>query len=151
MNVVSFYESAPCEQEYLLGLMKKTDWGAALWLCDLAENGEVRSTFGDTADILLLTDNGNLASYCTLAPQDEIDDKSLTPWAGFVFTFPEYRGRRCAGMLLDEACRRAKEQGFSKLYVSSEEKGLYEKYGFEFLESRQSIHGYETQIFVRTI
>jgi len=45
----------------------------------------------------MLTDGEKLVAFCTFAPRDEIWPTDLTPWIGFVYTYPEYRGRRNAG------------------------------------------------------
>ena len=39
-------------------------------------------------------DNNKLISFCTYAELDEIQPTDLTPWIGFAYTFPEYRGNR---------------------------------------------------------
>ena len=127
------------------------DWDAGRFLGFLMRNGMVERKFGEGSQALLLTDNGELLAFCTLAMQDEIDDISLTPWIGFVYTFPEFRGHRYSQKLIEYAVEKAKEQGFKKIYISSEEKGLYEKYGFKFVRDEMSIHEYITQIFERDI
>lgn len=128
--------------------MRGCDWDAGRYLGDLlAENG-ITEAFGDGSRVLLLTENGELLAFCTLAVQDEIDDPSMTPWIGFVYTFPAHRGHRYSEKLVDYAKTEAKKAGYERIYVSSEEKGLYEKYGFRFLKNGGSIHGYTTQIFV---
>lgn len=130
------------------GKMKSCDWDAGQWLGNILEDNAVEKNFGEGSEVLLLTENGELTSFCTYAAQDEIDDLSLTPWAGFVYTFPEHRGHRYAGLLLDCAKETARKNGYRKLYVSSEEKGLYEKYGFTYMTDMPSVHGYTTQVFV---
>lgn len=151
MEIVQYYKADEATRLHLLREMKKTDWDAGRWLCDLMAEGKVQQAFGEGTEVLVLTEGDKVASFCTLAPQDEIDDPAMTPWVGFVFTFPAFRGQRCAGKLIEKAVCLCREQGFKKLYVSSEEKGLYEKYGFTFLKDAQSVHGYETQIFCRDI
>ncbi len=128
--------------------MSCCDWDAGRYLGDILAADETEKVFGKGSEVLLLTENGALLAFCTYAVQDEIDDISLTPWIGFVYTFPEHRGHRCSEKLVESAKTAAREKGYKKIYVSSEEKGLYEKYGFRFLKNGESIHGYTTQIFV---
>ena len=52
-----------------------------------------------------------LLGFCTFADQDEIQPTPLTPWIGFVYIFPEARGKRLSGLLLAEAARLAREMG----------------------------------------
>lgn len=128
--------------------MQSCDWDAGRYLGWLLADGKLEEEFGEGSDALLLTENGELLAFCTYAMQDEIDDVSMTPWIGFVYTFPEHRGHRYSEVLVEFAKAEAKKRGASAVYVSSEEKGLYEKYGFRFLKNGESIHGYTTQIFV---
>ena len=151
MKILELDSLTPGEREFWVSRMEKTDWDAGGWLADLAGKDKIESTFGVGSKVLILTDDENLVSFCTLAVQDEIDDMSMTPWIGFVYTFPQYRGKRCSGKLIEYAISLAAEQGNKKVYVSSEEIGLYEKYGFTYLKTADSVHGYKTRIYVREI
>lgn len=151
MKVIDYFLQSSGDREYWLSEMKKTDWGAAGWLCSLTEEGKVEEAFGKGATVYLLVEGRDLLSLCTLAPQDEIDDISMTPWIGFVYTFPRFRGRRCSGTLIAEVSEKARAQGYDRVWVSSEEVGLYEKYGFTFVKKMQSVHGYETGVFVKML
>ena len=144
MKIIEFTTEPAENKAHWLEQMRRTDWDAGQYLHWLAEN----ETFGADTHLLLLADGDALASFCTYAESDEIDDPSMAPWIGFVYTFPEHRGHRYSGMLIAYAVQLAKAQGRKQIFVSSEEKGLYEKYGFRFLKNAQSIHDYETQIFV---
>ncbi|MCR5151056.1 MAG: GNAT family N-acetyltransferase [Clostridiales bacterium] len=125
----------------------KSDWDAGGYLARLVMEDEVEKAFGSPSRILMLTDGDSLVCYCTLVPFDEIPDDTKKPWIGFVYTFPEYRGHRYAGVLIEEAKRITKNEGYGKVFVSSDEIGLYEKYGFHSIGRAQSIHEYETGIF----
>ena len=54
----------------------------------------------------------------------------FTPWVGFVYTFPAFRGKRHMGQLLDHAAVLARLEGKEAIYISTGETGLYEKYGY---------------------
>ncbi len=151
MNIFELDKLDKAEAEYWVKEMAKTDWDAGGWLADLSANNEIESTFGKGSKVLLLTQDKSLMSFCTLAVQDEIDDMSMTPWIGFVYTFPAFRGRRCAGELIEYALDDAKKNGAQRVYVSSEEIGLYEKYGFTYLKNMNSVHGYITRIYYKDI
>lgn len=47
---------------------------------------------GENSKVLLLTDGDELISFCTYAEKDDIQPTDLSPWRGFVYTFPEHRG-----------------------------------------------------------
>ena len=68
-----------------------------------------------------------------------------------MFTAPEYRGNRYSGKLIEYACGKAKMQGFDKVYIATDHIGLYEKYGFEYTESRVDIYNEESRIYCRKL
>ena len=80
-----------------------------------------------------LTDGENLISFCTLAKMDDVQPTSLTPWIGWVYTFPQFRGKRMCEKLLSHAESVAKQDGAEYTYISTNHIGLYEKFGYEFL------------------
>ncbi len=108
---------------------------------------------GITADklkkVLMLVDGENLISFCTFADKDDIQPTELTPWIGWVYTFPHYRGHRYVGKLLSYAEALAKTDGINSIYISTNHNGLYEKYGYEFFEIMKDIHGEDSRVYVR--
>lgn len=92
---------------------------------------------------------GNLVSFCTFADKADIQPTELTPWIGWVYTFPEYRGNRYAGKLLNYAETLAEEVGFKNIYISTNHERLYEKYGYEFFEMMKDMHGEDSRVYVR--
>lgn len=147
MKVIDFY-AAP-DREHWLSQLRLCDWSGGKWLCELIDKGWFFETVGSTSKLLLLTDGDKLASYCTLSERDDIPDSGLTPWVGFVFTYPEYRGRRCFGQLLSECERLAAEQGFEALYISTDHVGLYEKYGCEYLRNMTDVRGGDSRVYIK--
>lgn len=151
MQILEYYSLSADEQSYWKDEIKKSDWDVIGYLHFLMEESKTDEAFGGKTEILLLTEGKLLMSLCTFAPQDEIDDPEMTPWLGFVYTFPRFRGRRCFGEIVKYAEEKARKLGYKTIYVSSEEKGLYEKYGFKFLKNAESVHGYETRIFFKQL
>lgn len=151
MEIYEFYKLSEERKAHWLNEMSRCDWDAGGFLVWMLKNDKFKEYCGKDAEVLLAAEGESLAGFCTLAEHDEIVSDTMKPWIGFVFTFPKFRGRRCSGHLTEYAVGLAREAGYEKIYVSSEEKGLYEKYGFTFLEDAMSEHGYETQIFVRKI
>ena len=131
MEIVDFFASS--DREHWMSQLRKCDWSAGGFLCRLIDEGRFHALTGAWSRLLLLTDGDRLVSFCTFCERDEIDDTDLSPWVGFVYTFPEYRGRRCFGLLLDKAKSLAAEAGFEAVYISTDHIGLYEKYGFEYI------------------
>ena len=123
------------------------DWTAGHFLYTLLQENRFHERYGKNARVLLLTDGTKLASFCSYAEKDEIPDTALKPWLGFVYTYPEYRGRRLMGKLICRAKELAREDGYDTLYLSTREEGLYEKYGAEMIAHKQDSWGEESRIF----
>lgn len=135
------------KQEYWLDQISRSDWGAGQFLYELLRDNRLKELCGEKTRTLLLADDGRLASFCTYAEQDDIREPSLTPWVGFVYTFPEFRGKRCMGKLLECAYALAKADGYEHIYISTNETGLYEKYGYYFWKTLKDIHGKDSRVY----
>ena len=99
----------------------------------------------------MLVDEYRLVSFCTFAPKDDIQPTDLSPWIGFLYTFPEYRGNKYAGMLLDYAESIATVMEREYIYISTNHNGLYEKYGFEFYKTEKDINGEDSRIYRKNL
>ena len=137
------------DQPNWLAAIAANEWRAAQFLAELLTKGEFHNAVGE-GTVYLLTDGDKLVSFLTLAERDCVD-VPYGPWIGFVHTAPEYRGHRYVGRLIDHACAAAKEHGAGRVYLCTDHVGLYEKYGFTFLENRVSIYGEESRIYVREV
>ena len=138
------------EQKQWIDKIRACDWDASKFLADLLEQNRFHTVLGN-GSLFIMTDGEKLVSFCTLTKKDCIDDDSLFPWIGFVFTSPEYRGNRYSGRLVAYACNEAAAQGFENIYIATDHIGLYEKYGFEYIESRTDIYGEEGRIYCRKL
>ena len=147
MKIIDFYSSP--DREHWLSQLRLCDWGAGPFLCELIDGERFHAALGGTSKLLLLTEGEKLVSFCTLAERDDIPDTELTPWVGFVYTYPEYRGRRCFGLLLAECERLAAEAGFEAVCISTDHVGLYEKYGCEFYDTMTDTHGGESRVYIK--
>lgn len=135
------------DKEYWIDQIKKSDWGAGQYLCDLLRSGRLKQLCGDTTRVLLLVDGGELVSFCTLAEMDDVRVPGLGPWIGFVYTFPQYRGHRYMGRLLDYAYDKAKNDGAKEIYISTGETGLYEKYGYTFYQMMKDMRDEDSRVY----
>ena len=147
MRIIEFFSSK--DQAHWIDEISKSTWGAGIYLYELLRDNKLKDLCGQDTKVLLLTEGENLVSFCTYAPQDDIPNPSLTPWLGFVYTFPRYRGQHCFGYLVDHAIGLARSDGYSRIYVSTLEDGLYEKYGFTFLKMMPDVHGDDSKVYVR--
>lgn len=138
------------EQKQWIDRIRDCDWGAAKLLADLLEQDKFYEMTGE-GSLIIMTDDEKIVAFCTLTRKDCVDDDTLFPWIGFVFTSPEYRGNRYSGQLVEYACDKAKEQGFENVYIATDHIGLYEKYGFTYIESRVDISNDISRIYYRRL
>ena len=141
-------------KNHWLKQIKRSDWGGGQFLYELLRDGRMKELCGESTKVLLLTDGEALVSFCTYAEQDDIREPSLSPWVGFVYTFPQYRGRRQMGKLLEHAHNLAQADGYEHIYISTNEIGLYEKYGYYFWKMMKDFRGEESRVYridLRTI
>ena len=143
---IQIYEDAANREQWLEQL-KNCDWKAGAFLYSLLKENRFHERYGEKAKVLLLTDGTKLASFCTYAEKDEIPDTERKPWIGFVYTYPEYRGRRLMGKLIARVKELAREDGYDTVYVSTREQGLYEKYGAEFVTNMTDRRGGDSRIY----
>ena len=149
MEVINFFDSG--RQDHWLAEIKRCDWGAGLFLHQLISNGTFFEAVGEGSRVLLLIDHDELISFCTYAKKDDIQPTELTPWMGFVYTFPEYRGHRYMGRLFEAIERIAKEEHTAEVFISTNHIGLYEKYGCEYRTQMNDMDGELSRIYVKKI
>ena len=127
--------------------IENSDWGAGKYLAYLLKENKFFDMVGKKSKVLMLCDDKNLISFCTLAEFDDVQPTSLTPWIGFIYTCPNYRGKRLAGKLLSHAEALARCDGATHTYISTNHIDLYEKYGYEFFETMKDIEGEDTRVY----
>ena len=149
MQVSNYFEID--NKEHWINEIERSDWRAGAFLGRLLRNDEFFDAVGKDSRVLLLTEGDELISYCTFAEKDDIQPTDLTPWVGFVYTFPEHRGHRYAGLLFDEVERLAKERPAAEVYLSTNHIGLYEKYGWEFFDMMDDMDGEPSRVYVKKI
>lgn len=147
MNIIEYFSTD--NKDYWLSKIKESDWGAGQFLYELLKNQKLKEYVGENTKVLMLVDGENLISFCTFAEKDDIQPTDLTPWIGWVYTFPHYRGHRYVGKLLSYAEALAKTDGLNSIYISTNHNGLYEKYGYEFFEMMKDMHGEDSRVYVR--
>ena len=149
MRVINYFESG--DQAHWLDELARCDWRAGPFLRRLLMEGTFFDAMGGHSRVLLLTEGDELISFCTFSEKDNIQPTELTPWVGFVYTFPAHRGHRYAGLLFDEVERLAREDGVKEVYLSTDHVGLYEKYGFTFRTMLNDVDGKPSRIYAKRI
>ncbi len=149
MKIITYHDSG--RKQHWLDRLSECDWRAAAFLHKMLVDETFFESLGESSKLLLLIDGNELISFCTYAEKDDIPDTELSPWAGFVYTFSKYRGKRYAGLLLNRAAELAKADGKTALYISTDHVGLYEKYGFSFLSEKKDNSGEISRVYVKEI
>ena len=149
MEIISYFESD--NKTYWLDEIAKCDWRAAAYLHKMLSEGIFFDVLGEGSELFLLADGDKLISFCTYSKRDEIRSDNMSPWIGFVYTFPLYRGNRFIGRLFERIEASAKADNIPAVYLSTDHIGLYERYGFEFLREMESIYGDMSRVYVKHI
>ena len=101
MRILNYFERP--NKTDLIEKLSRCDWSAARFLVEQLQKDTFHEALGGWSELYLLMDGENLVSFATFTGQDAVRDESLTPWIGFVYTVPEYRGHRYAGRVLAHA------------------------------------------------
>ncbi|MBQ6212557.1 MAG: GNAT family N-acetyltransferase [Ruminococcus sp.] len=124
---------------------EKCTWRAGKRLSELM----CSNFFKERERVFAAFEDGEPVGFCTLSEKDELDPKyPYSPLIGFVFVDEVHRGRRISGRMIEKVLEYAKSIGYDKAFVMSGEKGLYEKYGFEYMGDFESIYGGKERLFV---
>ena len=83
---------------------------------------------------LILLDGDNLVGFISLFPTDGDERSDLSPWYATMYVKKEYRGKGYSKILNDAILNEARNRGFSKVYLKSELKNYYEKFGAIYME-----------------
>ena len=149
MKIIEYFTTD--KKEHWLKEIGKSDWGAGQYLYQLLNENRLKEMVGETALVPMLVDGDKLIAFCTLAPLDDIQPTNLSPWIGFLYTFPEYRGHHYAGLLLDYAESIATVMGKEYIHISTGHIGLYEKYGYEFYQIEKDIEGEDSRVYRKAL
>jgi len=105
--------------------------------------------FEDFERVFIAVKNDRIIGFCTLTKKDTLPDKYLySPFIGYVFVDEEYRGRRVSQKMIEYVRHYARISGFGRVYITSGEVGLYEKFGFRKLGVYETVYGTSEQLFV---
>lgn len=126
---------------------EKCSWKAGTLLAQKMNNNE----FSDWERVIVASENGNICGYCTIAKTDCIPDVDYTPYIGFVFVDEKYRGNRLSEQLIRYSQRLLRESGFDRVHIVSDHINLYEKYGFQIIDQKNSPWGTMEKIYMQKL
>jgi len=101
--------------------------------------------------IFVAIDDENIIWFCTFTKEDWIPDCNYSPFVWFIFVDENYRWKRVSEKMINTVEDYAKTLNFSKLYIVSDHKGLYEKYWFEKCDEKADELWRTETIFCRDI
>lgn len=145
MDIIDYHKTA--DSDFWLNRLGRCEWTAGRFLYQLLRENRFHEHLGEKARLLMLTDGTELVSFCTYAERDDIPDTELTPWLGFVYTAPEYRGRRMMGRLIAEVKAIAREDGHDTIWISTHDTGIYETYGAMFERVQKDRSGHDSRVY----
>lgn len=149
MKIVDYFE---CENKnYWLEKISESDWRSGKYLYELLKSNQLFTKLGSDAKVLMLIDNNELSAFCTLSKKKYDIDSALSPWLGFVYTYPKYRGHRYSEKLITYAEHLVRKAGLSEIYLSTKHKELYEKYGFAYYGVLTDWRNEEQSIYFKKI
>ncbi len=95
---------------------------------------------------LILVENNELVGFISIFPEECEEEKELTPWYATMYVRKEYRNHGYSRILNNAILKEAKDRGFLTLYLKTNLKNYYEKFGAVFikkLKSGESLYKFE--------
>lgn len=89
--------------------------------------------FTDWETMFAAVCGGRIVGMASIMKTDYYPLPDIYPWISGIYVSEAYRGNRISGMMIGYAERYAKAIGFTRAYIPSGCRGLYEKYGYTFL------------------
>ena len=130
--------------EYIkeIAILTQEEWGEKGLSTDEFDNKvnkkieKIKSNLDDKLYCkLILLDDDKLVGFISMFPYDGEERKELTPWYATMYVKKEYRKNGYSKILNDAILKEAKNRGFSKIYLKSELKNYYEKFGAKYIDT----------------
>ena len=126
------------------GFAENCSWSSGRRLAERMKAGG----FSDWERIFAAVQDGKIAGFCAFEYKGNVPKRfDLHPFINTVFVDESFRGQRVSQRLIDAALRYAKQLGYHKVYLKSEHRGLYEKYGFRKIAEFEPESGAADQLF----
>ncbi|MCL2366921.1 MAG: GNAT family N-acetyltransferase [Oscillospiraceae bacterium] len=95
----------------------------------------------------LLMDSGIVIGCAGLITNDFISRMDLGPWLCALFIDKKYRGQSLGSLLISQAKEDVGKMGFDQLFLCTDHKGYYEKYGFTYISDGYHPWGESSRIY----
>ena len=132
------------KQEYIreVAILTQKEWGKSNLGEDEFENKiskkveKIKGLFNDEYYCkLILLDNTELIGFISIFPSDGEERKDLSPWYATMYIKEKYRGKGYSKILNNAILEEARKRKIKKLYLKTELKNYYEKFGAIYLEN----------------
>lgn len=140
---ISFLTKDTDKSTDLIAAIGAIDWGAGQFLAnrllsdDLDQNDVV---------IVLTTSAGYLMGFVALLKHDIADISYEGPYLSTLYVVPSYRSQGLSRYLIALVEEAAQERSYHEIYTMTKHQGLYEKYGFTFLEDIKDQFGRDMRL-----
>lgn len=104
--------------------------------------------FADWERVFCATIDNSVVSFALFCEKDGMPEEyDCQPFIGFIFVDENYRGKRISQYIISHIKNYAKNIGFQTVYLKTDHRGLYEKYGFEKIGEFVPVSGTSDQLF----
>lgn len=87
---------------------------------------------------LILIDNNNLIGFISIFPKDCEEERELTPWYATMYVKERYRNNGYSRILNDAILKEARNRKITTLYLKTDLKNYYEKFGAIYIKELKS-------------
>ncbi len=96
---------------------------------------KIKSNFNnDSYCKLILLENNKLVGFISIFPQDGDERTDLSPWYSTMYVKQEYRKKGYSRILNNAILEEARKRNYKKIYLKTNLKNYYEKFGAKFIE-----------------
>ncbi len=131
----------------LIQYTRNCSWIAGEHIANMLE----KDVFTEWESIFVVIIDERIVGYCTFMKTDYYPDNKYFPWVSSIFVEEDYRGKHISQELIETIIEYAKKCGFSKVYIPSNMKKFYEKYGFIKVDELMNYGGDIDNIFMKDI
>lgn len=102
-------------------------------------------------DFYVLLKGEDIIGCCGLIMNDFISRHDLYPWLCGLYVEEKERGKGLGNMLMQHAERQAKTAGYANLYLTTDHRDYYERYGWKFLGLGYDVSGAGSRIYMKIL
>jgi N-acetylglutamate synthase-like GNAT family acetyltransferase len=128
-------------------LIGDVSWPAGKYLANEMLGGRL----SDWERVIVLMDHDHLVGFCAVVQEDIVKNTGYSPFIGFVFVSEQYRGRGLSQTLVKLAESQIKQTGFHKAYIVTKHVGLYEKVGYQQIDTSVDQMGKKMRILAKQL